>query len=112
MLSLILAASLASSAAPDGLIRHYVRSNRDGSEAEHIVHFRPSREDVAVYKWSSKCTTAAYVTAQMDTSAWEPKALDAGKVAKDGTQAKFGRIDLDPATRPLSAWPDLPPGRG
>lgn len=111
MLSLILAASLASSAAPDGLIRHYVRSNRDGSEAEHIVHFRPSRGEVAVYKWVSKCATAAYVTADMDTSAWEPTALHAGKVARDGSQARFGRIDLDPATRTLSAWADLPPGR-
>lgn len=111
MLSLILAASLASNTAPDGLIRHYIRSNRDGSDAENIVHFRPTRNEVAVYKWMSKCNGAAYVTAQMDMAAWEPNGLDAGKVAKDGSQAKFGRVELDPATRTLSAWADLPPGR-
>ena len=97
--------------APDAVVRHYVRSNRDGSSAEKIVHFRPTRTDVAVYKWVSKCETAAYVTAQMDPSTWEPRGLDAGKVAADGTQARFGRLDLDPATRTVSAWADLPPGR-
>ncbi len=39
--------------APDAVVRHYVRSNRDGSQGEHIVQFRPTRTDVAVYKWSS-----------------------------------------------------------
>lgn len=107
----IIAAALAASAVPDGLIRHYVRSNRDGSEAEQIVQFRPSQTDVSIYKWSSKCETAAFVTAQLDQVRMEPVGLDAGKVAKDGSQAKFGRIDLDPATRTISAWADLPPGR-
>lgn len=97
--------------APDAVVRHYVRSNRDGSQAEHIVQFRPTRTDVAVYKWMSKCETAAYVTAQLDPTTWEPVGLDAGKVTADGGQSKFGRIDLDPATRTISAWADLPPGR-
>jgi hypothetical protein len=97
--------------APDAVVRHYVRSNRDGSAAENIVHFRPSRTDVAVYKWLSKCATAAYVTAQMDPVTWEPTGLDAGKVAKDGSQTKFGRIELDVNTRTVSAWADLPSGR-
>lgn len=109
MLSFLLAAALIPGL--DGIIRHYVRSNRDGTEAENIVHFRPSATDVAVYKWVEKCENAAFVTAQMDPATWEPKGLDAGKVAKDGSQAKFGRIDLDPATRTVSAWADLPPGR-
>lgn len=109
MLSLLAAAALL--AALDGMVRHYVRSNRDGSESEHVVQFRPSATDVAVYKWVSKCETAAYVTAQMDPSRWEPVGLDAGKVAKDGSQARFGRIDLDSKTRTVSAWADLPPGR-
>lgn len=105
------ASTPAGASGPDGIVRHYIRSNRDGSEPEHIVHFRPTRTDVAVYKWMSKCETAAYVTAQMDPTRWEPTGLDAGKVAKDGSQATFGRIDLDPATRTVSAWADLPPGR-
>ncbi|WP_118857652.1 hypothetical protein [Sphingomonas mesophila] len=97
--------------AVDGAIHHYVRSNRDGTEAENVVHFRPRRDEVAVYKWVGKCTTAAYVTAQFDPATWEARGLDAGKVARDGSQTRFGRIDLDPATRTVSAWVDLPAGR-
>lgn len=96
-------------------VLHYIRSNRDGSEPEHIVHFRPSRTDVAVYKYMSKCTNAAYVTAQMSDVYWEAIGLDAGKVGKTGGQEKFGRIALvdDPnrGTRIIDAWVDLPPGR-
>lgn len=105
----------ASAAAADSLIRHYIRSNRDGSQPEHIVHFRPSRTEVAVYKWMSKCNGAAYVTATLDPELWEPLTLDAGKVGKDGRQEKFGRIALEPnldgGTRTVSVWADLPGGR-
>jgi hypothetical protein len=110
MLSLIAAAALAAGSPPDGLIRHYVRSNRDGSEPEHIVHFRPEPTQVAVYKYMSKCTTAAFVTANMDPARWEAVRLDAGKVARDGSQARFGVLTLDPATRLLSASVTLPEG--
>lgn len=47
-------------------IYHYVRTNRDGSEPEHVVQYRPTRTEIAVYKWVEKCTTAAYVTAETD----------------------------------------------
>ena len=94
---------------------HYVRSNRDGSAAENIVHFRPSRSEVAVYKYVSKCTTAAYVTAKLDPDLWEATALDAGKVGRTGEQEKFGRIsmreDAFGGTRTLDVWADLPGGR-
>ena len=91
-------------------IYHYIRTNRDGSEPEHIVQFRPDPRHIAVYKWVEKCTTAAYVTADFDPEAGEATALDAGKVAKDGSQAKFGRIVLDPATRALDIRLDTTDG--
>ena len=97
-------------AAPNDSIFHYIRSNRDDSEAENIVVFRPTRTEVAVYKWVERCTTAAYVTAVMDPAAWEAVRLDAGKVGKAGEQAKFGFMTLDPATRTLRASLDTPDG--
>ena len=110
MISLI-AAALAASPAPSAPIYHYVRSNRDGSEPENIVMYRPTVTTVAVYKYMSRCTTAAYVTAAFDTRSGEVASLDAGKVGRQGEQVKFGRIDFDPATRTLSAWVDTPEGR-
>ena len=106
MLSLML---LAAAASPP--ILHYVRSNRDGSEPENIVMYRPSVTTVAVYKYVSRCTTAAYVTADFDTRTGEVASLDAGKVGPKGEQVKFGRIDFDAGSRTLSAWVDTPDGR-
>lgn len=95
----------------DDEIRHYLRSNRDGSSPEHIVHFRPATTDVAVYKWVRTCADAAYVTAQMDPVEWEARSMIAGRVAKDGTQQRIGTLTLIPTTRTLRLVIDLPEGR-
>jgi hypothetical protein len=105
MLALI-AAIAAAQPAP---ILHYVRTNIDGSEPEHVVHYRPSRRDIAVYKWVSKCTTAAYVTAEMDEGVREGRLYIAGKVARDGSQARFGTLSLDTA-QPALVADVTPPG--
>ncbi|WP_265571587.1 hypothetical protein [Sphingomicrobium nitratireducens] len=82
-------------------ISHYIRSNGDGTMAEHIVHHFPTDRDIAVYKWVAKCETAAYVTAQMGGEPFEAQRLIAGKVAEDGSQAAFGELSLDPDARRL-----------
>lgn len=90
-------------------ILHYIRTNLDGSEPEHVVQYRPSRRDIAVYKWVEKCTTAAYVTSRMDRQVREGRLFIAGKVARDGSQARFGTLTLDPTEAALVA--DVtPPG--
>lgn len=94
----------------DAVLRHYLRTNRDGSSPEHVVHFRPNRADVAVYKWVRRCDTAAYVTARLDPATWEPSRLDAGKVGPDGHQQRFGSISLDAVTRTLNLHIDLEAG--
>ncbi len=105
MLTMLAAAALAT-ASP---IYHYIRSNRDGSEPEHVVHYRPSRGGIAVYKWVAKCTTAAYVTAQMSDDLRHGRVFFAGQVARDGSQARFGTLTLDPLLMTLVA--DVtPPG--
>ncbi len=97
-------------AATGDAIYHYVRSNRDGSEPEHVVQYRPTRTGIAVYKWVEKCTTAAYVTAEMDAGVVEGRQFVAGKVAKDGSQARFGTLTLDPGGRALQVEIDPPGG--
>ena len=106
MLSMTLFALAAAAQSP---ILHYVRSNRDGSEAEHVVHYRPTRTGIAVYKWVEHCTTAAYVTAEMDDEVRSGRLYVAGKVAKDGSQSKFGTLTLD-AEAPALAVDITPPG--
>lgn len=106
---LAVSASTAPAAPVNDDIRHYIRANSDGSRPEHVVHFRPSADRIAVYKWVEKCATAAYVTATLDSRTWEPRSLTAGKVARDGGQAAFGRIDADLATGRLSLRMDGDP---
>lgn len=107
MINLLMAAALAT--APVAPIYHYVRSNRDGSEPENVVQYRPTRTGIAVYKWVEKCTRAAYVTAEMTPGLREGRLFVAGKVAKDGRQDKFGTLTLDPAASTLMVEID-PPG--
>ena len=111
-LALLLAACASVPSAPPAgdSIFHYVRSNRDGTEPEHVVQYRPARTAIAVYKWVSKCTTSAYVTAEMDEALREGRLFVAGKVAKDGSQERFGTLTLDPAGPALVAEIDPPGG--
>lgn len=104
----LLAAALAGCATPQSApsadhetLSHYLRTNGDGSMAETIVHFFPSDREVSVYKWSAKCTQAAYVTATMGGSPLEPVQLVAGKVGRDGGQDAFGVLNLDDEARRL-----------
>jgi hypothetical protein len=90
MLSMTIFALAAAAQSP---ILHYVRSNRDGSEPEHVVHFRPTRTGIAVYKWVEHCTTAAYVTAEMNEELRDGREFIAGKVSRDGSQARFGKLE-------------------
>ena len=108
MLSMTLFALAAAAQSP---ILHYVRSNRDGSLPEHVVHYRPSRTGIAVYKWVEHCTTAAYVTAEMDDDVRSGRLYVAGKMAKDGSQATFGTLTLDEKA-PALAVDITPPGAG
>lgn len=108
---MFLAALLAAGqpAAVGDAILHYIRSNRDGSEPEHVVHFRPARDSIAVYKWVEKCTTAAYVTALMEPRNRQARRFLAGKVARNGSQDAFGTLVLDKADLVLDM---SPPGVG
>jgi hypothetical protein len=108
MISLLASAVLA--AATPSPIYHYVRSNRDGSRAEHVVQFRPTRTSVFVYRWVEKCTTAAYITAAMSDDLRDARFFAAGMVARDGTQAQFGTLTFDPRILTLSVDGKRPGG--
>ena len=108
----MLIALVAAALATPSPIYHYVRSNRDGSEPEHVVHYRPTRTGIAVYKWVEKCTTAAYVTAEMSDNLHQGRMFFAGKVARDGSQARFGTLTFDPYLMILAADVTPPGGQG
>ncbi|WP_077146374.1 hypothetical protein [Sphingopyxis sp. KK2] len=87
MLSLLLA--LASPAADMRPVFHYRRTNGDGSEAEDIYVFAEAPGRVAVMKEKSRCTNAAYVTADIDPISGQASALVGGRLTRGLTQEPF-----------------------
>lgn len=81
-----------------GAIYSYVRSNRDGSEAETVHVYRPRPGYVEVAKMRERCTNAAFVTATM--AGGEAARLTGGRLGPGATHEDFaelvfrdGRID-------------------
>lgn len=81
-----------------GPIHSYVRSNRDGSEAETIHVYRPRPGYVEVTKMRDRCTNAAFVTATIERG--EAVRLTGGRLRPGATHEDFaelgfrdGRID-------------------
>lgn len=94
-----------------GRVYHYLRTNSDGSEPEHVRVYRRSLTDIAVNKQVSRCTNAAYVTAELDLRQGEARVLTAGRLARDGSQQAFGTLNLDPDGPRVSARVEPAPGQ-
>ena len=91
MLSLLLA--LAGPAADLRPVYHYRRTNSDGSEAEDIYVFAEAPGRIAVMKERSRCTNAAYVTADIDQASGQATALVGGRLTRELTQQPFAWLD-------------------
>lgn len=86
-----------------GRLYHYIRTNQDGSEPEHIYQYRASATRVEVGKMVAPCTNAAYVTGELDLAHETPVALTGGRIARDGSQEPFAWLTYDRAARRLRA---------
>lgn len=87
---------------PVGRLYHYLRTNQDGSEPEHVWVFRKSAAEVEVMKEVERCTNAAYVAAKLDLARNQPESIVGGRLNRDGTQTPFAYLTYDPATRQLA----------
>lgn len=109
MQALILAAAAAlapgGSAAPDdvGRIYSYVRSNRDGSEAERVHVYRARADFVEVAKMRARCTNAAFVTAELDLERGHAKRMTGGRLLPGAAHRDFAALAYDPGARTLEA---------
>lgn len=86
-----------------GRFYHYVRSNQDGSEREQIYQYRASATRLEVGKEKSRCTNAAYVTAEFDTARGQGVSFVGGRLRRDLEQDAFAFLTYDAATRTLHA---------
>lgn len=80
-----------------GRIYSYVRSDRDGAEAETIHIFRQSRTHIGVAKMRGRCTNAAYVTADLDLEHGYATRLGGGRLRPNAQREEFAVLTYDEA---------------
>ena len=98
--------------APDriGRIYTYVRSDRDGAEAETIRVFRRDRTHIEVSKMRARCTNAAYVTGTLDIEAGYATRLGGGRLLPDAGREEFAVLTYDATARRIDARVTTPNG--
>lgn len=110
---LLLSAALAAApAASDhiGRIYTYIRSDRDGAEAETIHVFRQSRTHIGVAKMRGRCTNAAWVTADLDLERGYATRLGGGRLRPNAQREEFAVLTYDAAARRLDGRVETPNG--
>jgi hypothetical protein len=93
-----------------GRIYSYIRSDRDGAEAETIRVFRRDRTHIEVSKMRSRCTNAALVTGTLDIEAGHATRLGGGRLLPDAGREEFAVLTYDPAARRIDAHITTPNG--
>lgn len=91
-MSIIAALLLTASPNAVGIIRHYVRSNSDGCEAEAVHVYRKDETTLEVVKMRARCTNAAYVVAKLNPETWEATHLSGGRLLPDAKRQEFATL--------------------
>lgn len=95
---------------PVGRIFHYLRTNIDGSEPEHVRVFRRDANHIEVYKMVEKCTNAALVTAELNLDEGFASRLVGGRLQPNAQHREFAYLDHDAEYGRLKMRMDLENG--
>lgn len=71
-----------------GRILVYTRSNLDGTEAETVRVFRASASRIEVIKTRERCTSAAFVSAELDASYGDAVRITGGRLLPNGLHSE------------------------
>ena len=104
--------SASAMATPDriGRIYTYIRSDRDGREAETIHVYRESRTHLGVAKMRGRCNNAAYVTADLDLERGYATRLGGGRLRPNAQRDEFAVLTYNAEARRLDGRIELPSG--
>lgn len=102
-------AAVSPAAAQDriGRIYTYLRSDRDGGQAETIHIYRQTRTHIGVAKMRGRCLNAAYVTADLDLESGFATRLGGGRLLPNAQREEFAVLTYDRATQRLDGRIDL-----
>lgn len=93
---------------PPGRIFHYLRTNIDGTEPEHIRVFLRDATHLEVYKMVEKCTNAALVTAELDLERGYAPHLVGGRLKPNAEHSEFAFLNFNAATNTIKMEIKLP----
>lgn len=88
---------------PVGTVYHYTKSNQDGSRAAELYVFVASATDLEVLKLEPQSTTAAYVRADMDWTAFAAARLDSWHLTEAGLSPQL-YLDFDHDAQEATAY--------
>ena len=88
---------------PEGTVYHYTKSNLDGTHAAELYVYVASPTDLEVLKLEPQSTTAAYVRADMDWTAFAAARLDAWHLTENGLTPQL-YLDFDHAAQEATAY--------
>ncbi len=92
----------------EGTIYHYVRSNTDGSDAEHVYVYRAAENHLEVYKMRERCEPAAFVSAWVDPETGTASLIDGGRLMPNARHENFVSLHYDGTYGRLSVEATLP----
>ena len=75
-----------------GACYHYLKTNIDGTNPEHVSQYVASRDRLEVFKFHPKGERAGLVIAEMDWSTFSAKRLESWQVFKSGERKLFATL--------------------
>ena len=75
-----------------GTVYHYLKTNIDGTEPEHVSQYVASRERLEAFKFHPKGERAALVIAEMDWTIFSAKRLESWQVYSKGEKKLFATL--------------------
>ncbi|MBC2777346.1 hypothetical protein [Parasphingopyxis marina] len=97
-----------SAEAAEGRIYHYVRSNRDGTDPENVYVYRAAGNRLEVYKSRERCTSAAYVSAWVDSHTGRATMIQGGRLMPNARHENFATLSFDGESNRLAVDAALP----
>ena len=85
-----------------GVVYHYLKTNIDGTDPEHVSIYVSTRDSIESFKFHPQGSRAGLVLATMDWSLFSVKRLESWQVFKDKPRVLAATLDYLPASREVA----------
>lgn len=85
-----------------GELCHYLKTNLDGSEPEHIAQYMAAENRLEVLKYHPHASPAGFVVAEMDWATFCVHHLESWQISQDGAKQLVANLVYNPAERAVA----------